>query len=254
MAGFGFEGYDDEGKALGWGNVSNMDVVNFELASNVAEASKAWNKGKRGSREAGFRTPPYPTQKRPSAWGDDQVPSSTGWRPSITASQPRSAAQSTRTPETATSKSLLTLRPPPSPTPSGTQKWLQRYVYQRTNDSVVATYFVSAFWHGFYPGYYLFFFSVASFTDMMRSWQKKVSARFPTKGPIAATYHLVSIVFFQIFINYFSMVFQLLSGERSLLVWASYYYWGHIVALLGIVFVAILPTPRSKEAQKKKSM
>lgn len=26
-----------------------------------------------------------------------------------------------------------------------------------TGNSLVATYFVSAFWHGFYPGYYLFF-------------------------------------------------------------------------------------------------
>lgn len=40
-----------------------------------------------------------------------------------------------------------------------TQTWLERYVYARTGNSLVATYFMSAFWHGFYPGYYLFFMS-----------------------------------------------------------------------------------------------
>lgn len=41
----------------------------------------------------------------------------------------------------------------------GTQNWLERYVYTRTGNSLLATYFVSAFWHGFYPGYYIFFMS-----------------------------------------------------------------------------------------------
>jgi hypothetical protein len=51
MAGFGFEGYTlgKDGKKVvkGWNGVSNMDVISFELATTVAEASKAWNKGER---------------------------------------------------------------------------------------------------------------------------------------------------------------------------------------------------------------
>lgn len=39
----------------------------------------------------------------------------------------------------------------------GTQAWLERYVYSRTGNSLVATYMCSAVWHGFYPGYYIFF-------------------------------------------------------------------------------------------------
>lgn len=35
---------------------------------------------------------------------------------------------------------------------TGTQRWLQRYVYFRNRESLLITYFVSAFWHGFYPG------------------------------------------------------------------------------------------------------
>ena len=33
-----------------------------------------------------------------------------------------------------------------------TQGWLERYTYQRTNRSLAITYFVSALWHGLYPG------------------------------------------------------------------------------------------------------
>ena len=46
LAGFGFEGYGDDGQTVsGWNGVSNMDIVGFETATNTAEASKAWNKG-----------------------------------------------------------------------------------------------------------------------------------------------------------------------------------------------------------------
>ena len=38
-----------------------------------------------------------------------------------------------------------------------TVSWLSRYAYSRTDGSLVATYLLSAFWHGFYPGYYLCF-------------------------------------------------------------------------------------------------
>lgn len=40
----------------------------------------------------------------------------------------------------------------------GTQMWLERYVYSRTN-TLFLTYLCSAVWHGFYPGYYIFFLS-----------------------------------------------------------------------------------------------
>jgi hypothetical protein len=85
LAGFGFEGFKEDGSSRGWNGVSNMDIVGFEFAQSVREGSRAWNKG--------------------------------------------------------------------------TQNWLERYVYTRTGNSLMATYFVSAFWHGFYPGYYFFFLS-----------------------------------------------------------------------------------------------
>lgn len=57
----------------------------------------------------------------------------------------------------------------------GTQQWLERYVYSRTGNSLVATYMCSAIWHGFYPGYYLFFL-----TGKRRVHDQSVSASMST--------------------------------------------------------------------------
>ncbi|CCI43023.1 unnamed protein product [Albugo candida] len=67
----------------------------------------------------------------------------------------------------------------------GTQNWLERYVYSRTNNSLIATYFVSAFWHGFYPGYYLFFLSLPLATTVNRLAYKRIRPYF-VNGKLAS--------------------------------------------------------------------
>jgi hypothetical protein len=104
MAGFGFEGYDEEGHIVGWKGVENIDIVNFELGSNVQQRTRYWNKR--------------------------------------------------------------------------TQGWLERYVYNRTNKSLAITYFISAFWHGLYPGYFLFFLSLPMLTSIERLARTKLNPIF----------------------------------------------------------------------------
>ena len=52
----------------------------------------------------------------------------------------------------------------------------------RTGGSLYATYAMSAFWHGFYPGYYFFFLSMPMLTACERMGRKKLSPRFSTGG------------------------------------------------------------------------
>ena len=49
-----------------------------------------------------------------------------------------------------------------------TQGWLERYTYLRTGRSLLVTYFISAFWHGLYPGFFVFFMSVPLMTNIER--------------------------------------------------------------------------------------
>jgi len=51
-----------------------------------------------------------------------------------------------------------------------TLAWLRRTVYERAYKfNTLAVFTVSAFWHGFYPGYYLAFFTGALFIEANRS-------------------------------------------------------------------------------------
>jgi D-alanyl-lipoteichoic acid acyltransferase DltB (MBOAT superfamily) len=101
MGGFGFEGYDKNGKSKGWRGVENVNIIEFETAANVQVLSRSWNKR--------------------------------------------------------------------------TQGWLERYTYKRTGNSLVATYFISALWHGLYPGFFIFFMSVPFVTNIERVTKMKIN-------------------------------------------------------------------------------
>ena len=45
LAGFGFSGYDKNGESLGYRAAENMDILGFELATNIQVVSRCWNKG-----------------------------------------------------------------------------------------------------------------------------------------------------------------------------------------------------------------
>jgi len=63
----------------------------------------------------------------------------------------------------------------------GTMKWLRYVVYERSPVHLRTNlvYMVSAFWHGFYPGYYITFFSGALFTTSGRIVRKTIPMRTP---------------------------------------------------------------------------
>mmetsp|Transcript_31851 Transcript_31851/g.23568 ORF Transcript_31851/g.23568 Transcript_31851/m.23568 type:complete len:539 (+) Transcript_31851:74-1690(+) len=49
LAGFGFEGYTaDASKTPGFGGVENIDIIGFETATNIATATRVWNKRTQG--------------------------------------------------------------------------------------------------------------------------------------------------------------------------------------------------------------
>jgi len=171
MAGFGFEGYKEDGTIEGWNGVSNMDILGFELSGCVSQNSRAWNKR--------------------------------------------------------------------------TQGWLERYVYNRTNRSLFAVYFVSAIWHGFYPGYYLFFLSVPLFTEAARVTKSNLRPYFGEEGGFLATiYKLFAMVLTSIHINYLVTSFQLLSWDASIKYWRNFFFMGHATLLVMYILCAGIPVKR----------
>jgi len=168
----GFEGFDKDGKEIGWEHSNNVDILDFETAPNVKTLSAAWNKK--------------------------------------------------------------------------TANWLGRYVYMRTGGSLVATYGLSAFWHGFYPGYYFFFLSVPALTIVERIAYKKVGVRF--QGGKWSPYGLFTILVTSFLVEYMVIPFQLLAFDWALAAWKSNYFFGHII-VAGLYFVlSNIPTPKKKDA------
>eukprot|EP00536_Pseudo-nitzschia_multiseries_P002511 jgi/Psemu1/283768/fgenesh1_pg.34_\ len=123
-----------------------------------------------------------------------------------------------------------------------TSLWLSKYVYMRTGGSLAAVYSMSAFWHGFYPGYYIFFLSVPipSFCDRLA--KKKIAPYF-SKSTFTP-YGILAILSTTITINYLILPFTMLAGGWSFDAYKSFYYFGHIGCVVYYIILSVLPRPK----------
>eukprot|EP00543_Licmophora_paradoxa_P012498 CAMPEP_0202476344 /NCGR_PEP_ID=MMETSP1360-20130828/93374_1 /ASSEMBLY_ACC=CAM_ASM_000848 /TAXON_ID=515479 /ORGANISM="Licmophora paradoxa, Strain CCMP2313" /LENGTH=387 /DNA_ID=CAMNT_0049103547 /DNA_START=311 /DNA_END=1474 /DNA_ORIENTATION=+ len=133
-----------------------------------------------------------------------------------------------------------------------TSLWLTKYVYIRTNGSLIAVYGTSAFWHGFYPGYYMFFLSVPLLTFCERVARKKISPYFP-KEKWTFPYGIASILTTSFFVEYMVIPFVMLGFDRSWAAYKSHYFMGHIIPTIFFFVVSMLPTPKPKDGETKKT-
>lgn len=123
-----------------------------------------------------------------------------------------------------------------------TNLWLRRYVYDRAPRTIKLyfTYLVSAFWHGFYPGYYLFFLSAALATVVHRQVRRNVRPHFiaddgKTPGPYKPFYNFLSALATTITINYFIMSFVMLGFQLSMDAFRGFGFYGHWVLLASLI-------------------
>lgn len=126
-----------------------------------------------------------------------------------------------------------------------TSDWLTRYVYIRTGGNLIAVYSTSAFWHGFYPGYYVFFLSVPLVTFVDRLAKKKVSPMF-SKSPYSL-YGLCGTLLTVLGMNYMVMPFVMLAGSWGYEAWKSHYFSGHIVSIILYAILSAMPSPKKEK-------
>ncbi|KAI9024602.1 MBOAT, membrane-bound O-acyltransferase family-domain-containing protein [Hyaloraphidium curvatum] len=123
-----------------------------------------------------------------------------------------------------------------------TQSWLRFTVHERCKDlgikgglEVWIVFLVSSFWHGFYPGYYMTFLSLAVMISLSRTIRNSVRPLFVSPSPLAQykrLYDLATWLTTQLVVNYTVAPFMLLTWHKSWSAWAGVGYWGHIAALL----------------------
>ncbi len=134
----------------------------------------------------------------------------------------------------------------------GTQNWLERYVYTRTGNSLMATYFVSAFWHGFYPGYYIFFMSVPLATGVNRLSFKRVRPWFieadGSFGFKKRLYDIVGLIASIFACHYLVIPFQCLSWEHSMVALGNLKFAGHVILVVLYIVFSLVPMRKIKDA------
>lgn len=132
-----------------------------------------------------------------------------------------------------------------------TNNWLRNYVYLRVTPkgkkpgyrATLATFTTSAFWHGFYPGYYLSFV-LASFVQTAAKNCRRFFRPFflsaTTGEPTSSKtfYDVASWVVTQVTFSFVVAPFVLLTLPDSMLVWSRVYFYGIIGTALSTAFFA----------------
>ena len=184
MAGFGFEGYSEDGsKEIGWRGVENVDIIGFETSVNMQAFTRHWNKR--------------------------------------------------------------------------TQGWLERYTYQRTGRSLLATYLVSAIWHGLYPGFFFMFMFFPVMTNIERLVKAKINPllvpgydgfrpeTYPDT-PFAKAYWVFSVICTMWSVTYVTQTFSLGSLQNCMTALAGHSYGPHLFFLALYAALEILPVKKSR--------
>ncbi|XP_048780362.2 lysophospholipid acyltransferase 2-like [Ostrea edulis] len=133
--------------------------------------------------------------------------------------------------------------------------WLRRVIYDRVPQKygTVATFMVSAIWHGFYPGYYICFTGAALCTVAARLMRRNVRPHF-LNSPEKKRLYDAGTFFFTRFTNvYLASNHCLLEFVPCLILLWSLFFWIHLCAIGVIVYFTYLhpkkKTPKTEKIQ-----
>ncbi|KAL8661917.1 MAG: hypothetical protein Q9202_005200 [Teloschistes flavicans] len=132
-----------------------------------------------------------------------------------------------------------------------TNNWLRNYMYLRVTPrgkkpgfrASLATFITSAFWHGFYPGYYLSFLLAAFLQTVAKNFRRHVRPFFLTPDGQKPTrfkiyYDILSYVATQAAFCFTTAPFVLLTLPSSLLVWSRVYFYAVLGTAASMAFFA----------------
>jgi len=141
------------------------------------------------------------------------------------------------------------------------QIWLKNYVFLRIitklNNRVIAvfgTFFTSAFWHGFYGGYYCFFLSAAFFSVCSDVISANLIHKFydnngttPKSETHKTIYNFLGWLGAFTTITYITNSFRLLSFDLAMKGWSSIYFCWHIMGVIALIFFTLFPMRPPKQ-------
>ncbi|GAM40820.1 membrane bound O-acyltransferase [Talaromyces pinophilus] len=147
-----------------------------------------------------------------------------------------------------------------------TNHWLRNYVYLRVTPkgkkpgfrATLATFTTSAFWHGFYPGYYMAFILASFVQTVAKNFRRHVRPFFLSPDGSKPTalkpyYDVVSWFVTQLIMSFTVAPFVLLSFKGTIAVWGHVYFYGIVSVAAATAFFASPARAYLSSQQKKRS-
>jgi lysophospholipid acyltransferase len=132
-----------------------------------------------------------------------------------------------------------------------TNLWLRNYVYLRVTPkgkkpgfrATLATFVTSAFWHGFYPGYYLTFVLASFIQHVAKNSRRLLRPFFMTPDgskptPYKRYYDIFCYVVTQLAFSFTTTPFIVLTLPGSVLIWARVYFYTIVGVAASLGFLA----------------
>lgn len=132
--------------------------------------------------------------------------------------------------------------------------WLRRTVYDRTPKAynTLCVFVVSAWWHGFYPGYYLTFITTAFVLLATRQVRRNIRPYFQKTDQLKFVYDCITFSATRMANVYLASAFCLLSLTASIKLWISVGFYIHIFTVVTLVYFTFIKPPKKREEEKKK--
>lgn len=131
---------------------------------------------------------------------------------------------------------------------TSTQRWLRNICYDRVATSkTLMTFFLSATWHGFYPGYYLTFMTLALQTIAARHLRRTIRPYFQDTFLKQKLYDVLTFLTTLVGFAYATVPFILLSFNKTMYCWSQVYFSVHILTALVIFALPKIVTPEQRK-------
>lgn len=133
-----------------------------------------------------------------------------------------------------------------------TMFWLRYVIYERTK-STVAVFLFSAFWHGFYAGYYMTFCTGGMLIHTARLVRRNVRPFFQSNHILVFLYDAITFLATRIAIAYLGFPFLVLEFWPIINIYRGVYWWMHGAAfVMAILVLATTSSSSSSSGFKKK--
>ena len=126
-----------------------------------------------------------------------------------------------------------------------TALWLKRIAFQRF-DNVWVTYAMSALWHGFYPGYYLFYVVILSGLEASKRINRNIGPYLESSAMLQTVYSVISFLARTIIFDFCQLSFFFLVHDKVFIAWKYYHFFPFLLSVI-IIFVF----PKRKKQKKE---